>query len=80
MLAIVLIVSLWAAGSAITRSYNVFVASAQIGSYTILGGWLVLILSGRWRPDRSWIDRAGTAIGAMWIAITVVEWLRIFVI
>jgi hypothetical protein len=78
MVAIVLIMSLWAAGSTLVHTYNVFVASGQIASYTIMGGWLVLILSGRWRPDRSWIDRAGIAIGAIWIGITVVEWLRIF--
>jgi hypothetical protein len=32
--------------------------------------WLVLALSGRWRPEKSWIDRLGRLIGAMWIVIS----------
>jgi hypothetical protein len=33
--------------------------------------WLVLALSGRWRPERSWIDRPGRLLGATWILISV---------
>jgi hypothetical protein len=29
--------------------------------------WLVLWLSGSWRPEASWIDRAGRALGVYWI-------------
>jgi hypothetical protein len=32
--------------------------------------WLFLALSGRWRPERSWIDRLGRLLGATWIAIS----------
>jgi len=32
---------------------------------------IVLWLSGGWREDRSWIDRAGRALGIYWIAISV---------
>jgi hypothetical protein len=32
--------------------------------------WLVLALSGRWRPEKSWIDRLGRLLGAMWIMIS----------
>jgi hypothetical protein len=32
--------------------------------------WLVLALSGRWRPEGSWIDRSGRLLGATWILIS----------
>lgn len=32
--------------------------------------WLVLASSGRWRPERSWIDRLGRLLGATWIVIS----------
>jgi hypothetical protein len=32
--------------------------------------WLFLALSGRWRPERSWIDRLGRLLGATWIVIS----------
>jgi hypothetical protein len=44
-------------------------------AYTaVIGSWLALGLSRRWRPERSWIDRAGRALGLYWIllALTVV--------
>lgn len=28
--------------------------------------WLALAIAGRWRPERSWIDRLGGAIGLCW--------------
>ncbi len=31
------------------------------------GAWLALILARAWRPERSWIDRAGRFIGVFWI-------------
>jgi hypothetical protein len=31
--------------------------------------WLGLTLSGRWRAERSWIDRSGRIIGACWLAL-----------
>jgi hypothetical protein len=33
--------------------------------------WIVLWLSGTWRAERSWIDRAGRALGIYWITISV---------
>ena len=32
--------------------------------------WTVLALSGRWRPEGSWIDRLGRLLGATWILIS----------
>ena len=42
----------------------------------VAGAWLVLLLSGRWRPDRGWIDRLGRAIGASWLVLEVLNSIR----
>jgi hypothetical protein len=34
---------------------------------TVLGSWVGLLLSGGWRAEASWIDRAGRLLGAFWI-------------
>lgn len=39
--------------------------------YAVAAVWLVLAISGRWRPEESWIDRLGRALGVTWIAITI---------
>ena len=31
-------------------------------------GWMALILTRRWRPEPSWVDRSGRALGWGWIA------------
>jgi hypothetical protein len=36
-------------------------------SLAVAGAWLALVLSGRWRPERDWLDRAGMALGVCWI-------------
>jgi hypothetical protein len=33
--------------------------------------WVVLALSQQWRPERSWIDRAGRMTGLVWLAMAV---------
>jgi hypothetical protein len=33
----------------------------------VIGAWLLLALSGRWRPEATWVDRLGRVIGAIWI-------------
>ncbi len=30
--------------------------------------WMLMLACGRWRPERSWIDRAGRVLGWFWIA------------
>ncbi len=37
----------------------------------VIVAWVVLLASGRWRPEPSWIDRAGRLLGAYWIALAV---------
>jgi hypothetical protein len=41
---------------------------AMIG-VAVESSWVLLLVSGRWRPERSWIDRAGQVLGWFWIAI-----------
>jgi hypothetical protein len=38
--------------------------------------WTTLAWSGRWRPESSWIDRLGRALGVFWIASAVFISLR----
>jgi hypothetical protein len=38
---------------------------------TVAAIWLLLVLSGRWRPERSWIDRLGRLLGVVWIAVAI---------
>jgi hypothetical protein len=33
----------------------------------VAGAWFVLALAGWWRPEPSWIDRAGRVVGFLWI-------------
>ena len=36
------------------------------------GAWLTLLLAGWWRPEPTWIDRFGRALGAAWLAVSLV--------
>jgi len=40
--------------------------------YGVGAVWLLLAVSGRWRAERSWIDRLGRVLGVVWIAATIV--------
>jgi hypothetical protein len=46
-----------------------FAASAFGMSTSVAAVWLLLVASGRWRPEPSWLDRLGRAVGAYWIAM-----------
>jgi hypothetical protein len=37
--------------------------------------WTVLALGGRWRPERSWLDRLGLVLGIYWISWPIAAWL-----
>jgi hypothetical protein len=41
---------------------------AMIG-VAVGSSWILLLLSGRWRAERSWNDRVGRVLGWFWIAI-----------
>jgi hypothetical protein len=52
--------------------FSVLVASyAYPCGYAVAATWLVLATSGRWRPEKSWIDRLGRVLGIVWISITI---------
>jgi hypothetical protein len=35
----------------------------------ISAAWIIQALTGRWRPESNWIDRAGRVLGAYWIIL-----------
>ena len=39
----------------------------------VAGTWLILILSGRWHPAKSWLDRLGRILGCCWIALFLIN-------
>ena len=41
-------------------------------STAVIGAWLGLYLAGKWRPEPSWIDRMGRALGLYWIILNFV--------
>jgi hypothetical protein len=77
------IVALWAVpllarGSIYVRRENLFSTFSPQVSFAVIGAWFAVAVSGRWRPERSWIDRAGRITGIVWIAVTVVSFTCIF--
>ena len=38
------------------------------GPFVVAGAWLLLALTGRWRAEKTWVDRLGRALGAVWVA------------
>lgn len=45
--------------------------------FSVVGAWLALAASGRWKAEPSWIDRTGRAIGVLWIVSNVLHWIRL---
>jgi hypothetical protein len=70
----VLVLVLWIRGSAAASIPTLFSGYGQIVSYAILGGWLILCLTGQWRADPNWLDRLGRLIGLCWFTFTIVSW------
>jgi hypothetical protein len=48
---------------------------AFCGIFAVAGAWLLLALTGRWRAEKSWVDRLGRVLGTVWVA-----WLPISVL
>jgi hypothetical protein len=48
-----------------------FVFVPALAGFAVIGSWATLLLGRRWRPEPSWIDRAGRVLGVYWIATTV---------
>ena len=47
--------------------FNMLNGMPRHAGRVVAGSWLALILAGTWRPERSWLDRAGRALGWFWI-------------
>lgn len=45
-------------------------------AFAIAAAWTVLLVSRLGRPESSWIDRVGRALGACWIAMAFLFWLN----
>lgn len=72
--------ALLAMGSGFIHVTTIFVGYAQQVSFAVVGGWIALAVSGRWRAEKGWIDRAGCAAGVMWIGVTGVHFSAYFLI
>lgn len=44
--------------------------------HTVTVLWLVLIVTGRWRPEPNWIDRLGRFLGVFWILAGILWWFK----
>jgi hypothetical protein len=55
-----------------------FAIYADRVGFAVGGAWMVQWLQGCWRPDRSWIDRLGRALGFSWLFVTLFMWVRSF--
>jgi hypothetical protein len=53
---------------------NIFLLpiALQHGGWGATAGWLLLITGSRWRPEPSWIDRAGRVLGLVWVGVGVI--------
>ncbi len=51
--------------------FNMLNGMPRHAGLMVAGAWLALILAGTWRPERSWLDRAGRALGWFWILAAV---------
>ncbi len=72
------------------RDENGVIGSAEVGGglvviaasfvyptgYAVAAVWLVQAVSGRWRPEKSWIDRLGRLLGMVWIVVMVLTALH----
>ncbi|MDG3006867.1 hypothetical protein [Paludisphaera mucosa] len=56
-------------------TYYASITESHACDYAVVGAWLATALSGRWRPERSWIDRLGRVLGAAWIGVIVLEFV-----
>ena len=58
----------WPPGYLLFETDHFLDTMAMIG-VAVAASWVLLLLSRQWRPERSWIDRAGRGLGWFWIAI-----------
>lgn len=60
--------------------YLTFINLQTCVSYAVAASWSTLALGGFWRPERSWIDRAGRVLGVFWVGvIPLYPWIMIVI-
>lgn len=47
--------------------FNMLNGMPRHAGFLVAGAWLALLLAGAWRPEPTWVDRAGRALGVYWI-------------
>jgi hypothetical protein len=55
---------------------SLFVAWFPGVGFAILGAWTILRAGDLWQPNRGWLDRAGRAIGDLWLIVLVLHFCR----
>jgi hypothetical protein len=63
---------LWATGGVVLGAASMLTLGyfqPVIFPASVALAWLGLVLSGRWRAERSWLDRSGRIVGACWLAL-----------
>ena len=58
---------LWRTTGFLPPLYALWIVRLPWNGEVVAIAWLVLWLSGSWRPEPSWIDRAGRVVGVYWI-------------
>jgi hypothetical protein len=48
---------------------NGIILLAHHAGWAVAVSWFTLVLIGRWRPEPSWVDRCGRALGCVWVVI-----------
>ncbi len=51
--------------------WQIMVGSIQIG-VAVFWCWVTMALSGRWRPESSWLDRLSRLLGLFWLMVALV--------
>jgi hypothetical protein len=71
-----LVVALTIARWGETFYFHVGGFGSLVAAAMIVGGWITMAISGRWRPVATWLDRFGRLLGLLWIACAVAgTWL-----
>jgi hypothetical protein len=60
-----------------TDPFGIF--GMALGGLAVALLWVVFSLAGLWRPEPSWIDRAGRVVGVGWIGMLVASWTVLIV-
>lgn len=57
---------------------NAWLHTSRMTGVAVASAWLALALSGRWRSERTWVDRLGQAVSASWIAAIALEAIAVW--